>query len=188
MHKPRTMWYRSIYNLITCGDDVVHELSRHSCKLPAHALTALPLDHAVWRRSESVCSWTRSNCCKGVEYDRCELESQCPFALQRTEKGWDCCRDRRPPEVSSLNGLFFSYVSGSKSLEDSNLKPFQCVGRQIGIHFVTVIHFYFGSVQFSVKWKFVVSVRRKFRWRLAVGWAGPTTTDCCKILVDIKLR
>ena len=29
----------------------------------------------------------------------------------------------------------------------------------------TVIHFYFGSVQFSVKRKFAVSVRRKFRWR-----------------------
>ena len=29
--------------------------------------------------------------------------------------------------------------------------------------YCTVIHFYFGSVQFSVKWKFAVSVRRKFR-------------------------
>ena len=31
--------------------------------------------------------------------------------------------------------------------------------------FVTVIHFYFGSVQFSVKRKFAISVWRKFRWR-----------------------
>ena len=28
----------------------------------------------------------------------------------------------------------------------------------------TVIHFYFGSVQFSVKQNFAVSVRRKFRY------------------------
>ena len=45
----------------------------------------------------------------------------------------------------------------------------------------TVIHFYFNSVQFSVKPKFAVSVRRQFRWRLAMGWAGPTTTSCCEI-------
>ena len=48
----------------------------------------------------------------------------------------------------------------------------------IMVHTCTVIHFYFGSVQFSVKRKFAVSVRRKFRWRLAMGWAGPTATGC----------
>ena len=46
---------------------------------------------------------------------------------------------------------------------------------------VTVIHFYFGGVQFSVKRKFAVSVRRKFRWQLAMGWVGPTGTGCSKI-------
>ena len=33
----------------------------------------------------------------------------------------------------------------------------------LGLGLATVIHFYFGSVQFSVKRKLAVSVRRKFR-------------------------
>ena len=45
----------------------------------------------------------------------------------------------------------------------------------------TVIHFDFGSVQFSVMRKFAVSARRKFWWRLAMGWVGPIETGCCKI-------
>ena len=44
----------------------------------------------------------------------------------------------------------------------------------------TVIHFYFGSVQFSEKQKFAVSVRRKFRWQLAMGWAGPMQAAVAK--------
>ena len=48
----------------------------------------------------------------------------------------------------------------------SNLQPWSkaCLKKfSPGRHTATVIHFYFGSVQFSVKRKFAVSVRRKFR-------------------------
>ena len=79
-------------------------------------------------------------------------------------------RSERSPTLPSSSGLCVRQIENEQQSTVGGVsQPLKvmALARPLAVSPVrsTLIHFYFGSVQFSVKRKFVVSVRRKFRWR-----------------------
>ena len=134
--------WASMHVLRTCTfDNMVYIYQMYTLLLPWPKKSLQPRIHEIDPQCDHVIS--------------CDIN----FDLQRELATHSCHRCRSHRCWTERSEARYRTISHDRAVD----QPHEFLGCNDFFGQDTVIHFYFGSVQFSVKRKFAVSVRRKFR-------------------------